>query len=249
MLGFFKWIFALLGLRFNFYGAVLGFLLGYIIDYYVTKYFWKPDGKSSNPANNLNGFVRNLAILTTAVMKADGKVIKGELDYVKAFFRQQFGDDTTKQALLYLRDILKCYLPVQQACIQIQMRVDYATRIHILHYLFGLSFSKGNIHFKELSMIESIANYLNISYPDFLSVKSTFVKSPKPQDIHWAYKTLEIKPDASGEEVKKAYRHMAIKYHPDKVGHRDEKQQKAAEEHFKKINNAFEEIKRLRGMK
>ena len=241
-----KWICSLLGFAyFGIRGAIVGFILGALIDS-LTK---TNHSSASLKHNGLNSFVKSIVIITAAVMKADGSVIKIELNYVKVFFRQQFGESTAKSAVLYLRDILKQTLPVQQTCAQLRAKVDYGSRIHILHYLFGLAKTKGNIISSELITIESIANGLGISYSDFSSVKSAFIKTARtPQEIHWAYKTLEIQPNATNDEVKKAYRRMAVKYHPDKIGHKGEKEQKTAEEYFKKINNAFEEIKHQRGM-
>ena len=62
------------------------------------------------------------------------------------------------------------------------------------------------------------------------------------------YKILEISPDASDEEVKKAYRAAAKKHHPDKVSHLGEDVRKAAEEKFAQVNEAYERIKKARGM-
>jgi DnaJ like chaperone protein len=62
------------------------------------------------------------------------------------------------------------------------------------------------------------------------------------------YRILEIEPSATDEEVKKAYRKMAIKYHPDKVATLGEDVQKAAEEKFKAISQAYEAICKERGI-
>jgi DnaJ like chaperone protein len=63
------------------------------------------------------------------------------------------------------------------------------------------------------------------------------------------YKILEVSPDASDEEVKKAYRVAAMKHHPDKVSHLGEDVRKQAEEKFAKVNEAYDKIKAARGMK
>lgn len=238
-----KWIFAFIGLSYlGLRGALAGFVIGAILDALSKK------PKKEEIQNGLNPFTRSLVIITAAVMKADGKVLKDELEYVKTFFRQQFNDEITKQALLYLRDALKKTLPLEQACIQVRRQLDYATRIHVLHYLFGLARSEGNITLSEENAIEHIASHLGILHADFLSIKSAYIRTSHPNDTHWAYKILEIQPNASNDEVKKAYRRMAIKHHPDKVIQQSEKQRKEAEEHFKKINDAFEHIKRQRSM-
>ena len=67
--------------------------------------------------------------------------------------------------------------------------------------------------------------------------------------LEGAYKVLEVSPDATDDEVKKAYRKLALKHHPDRVASLGEDVQKAAEEKFKNINDAYERIRKARGMK
>jgi DnaJ like chaperone protein len=61
------------------------------------------------------------------------------------------------------------------------------------------------------------------------------------------YKILEVSPTATNEEIKKAYRNMALKFHPDKVQYLGEDFRKVAEEKFKLVNEAYEMIKKERG--
>jgi DnaJ like chaperone protein len=109
--------------------------------------------------------------------------------------------------------------------------------------LFGLSASDGEIHPEEVRVIHTISGYLNISNKDYESIKAIFIK-----DIDSAYKILEIDSSASDNDVKKAYRKMAVKYHPDKVAHLGKEIQKTAEEKFKAVNDAYSEIKKQRNI-
>jgi DnaJ like chaperone protein len=111
-----------------------------------------------------------------------------------------------------------------------------------MHYLFGIANADGVIDKSELNIIEQIAGYLRISQKDFTSIKAMFI-----DDTSSAYKILEINSNASNDEVKKAYRKMALKYHPDKVSHLGEDFQKAAEDKFQKVNDAYQKIKKERG--
>lgn len=63
-----------------------------------------------------------------------------------------------------------------------------------------------------------------------------------------AYRTLEISPSATDSEVKSAFRRLVVKYHPDKYATATQQVQHEAEEKFKKINEAYQLIKKKRGM-
>ena len=121
--------------------------------------------------------------------------------------------------------------------------MDYSSRLQLLHLLFGVSASDTKIHPSELNLIEKISGYLGISSNDFLSIRNMFIP-----ETDSAYKILEIDPSASNDEVKKAYRTMAMKYHPDKVSHLGEDFRKTADEKFKKVNEAYEKIKKERNI-
>jgi DnaJ like chaperone protein len=221
-------------------GGLLGFLVGSVIDsttVHTTSY------NSRSPRTTQGDFGMSLLVLVAAVMKADGKVVKSELDYVKQFFVRQFGEESAKQALLMLKDILKQEIPVQDVCQQIRGNMDYSSRLQLLHILFNVSLADSNIHPSEIVIIEKIATYLGVASGDFLSIKNMFIP-----ETDSSYKILEIEKSCSNDDVKKAYRRMAMKYHPDKVSHLGDDFRKTADEKFKKVNEAYEKIKKERNM-
>lgn len=189
-------------------------------------------------------FAASLVVLAAAVMKADGKVVKSELDYVKQFFNQQFGQQLGNDSLLMLREVLKQDVNVQEVAQQIRQYMDHASRLQMVHFLFGISAADGHVHSKEVDEIRRISNFMGIRTPDFESLKAMFYK-----DVYSSYKILEITPDANDTEIKKAYRKMATKYHPDKVSHLGAEFQKAAKEKFQEVQAAYEQIKKERGIK
>ena len=184
-------------------------------------------------------FVISVLVLLAKVMKADGKLLRSELDYVKNFLKQQFGVQQAKELMMVFKEILDQDYPLRDVCRQIQRSMDHPSRLELIHILYGLSASDGDVHEKEVHVIQSIANYLNINKNDYESIKAVFAK-----DSEAPYRLLEIDPSASGEEVKKAYRKMANKYHPDKVSHLGKEMQDLAEEKFKAVNDAYQQIKK-----
>lgn len=217
-------------------GGVLGFVVGSMFD--------RSDGQQRVFTGTTHGdFTMSLLTLTAAVMKADGRILKSELEYVRQYFSQSFGPAASQEAMLYLRDLLRQEIPLRDVCYQIKNRLDHSSRLQLLHFLFGVSNADGKVHFKEVEVIEKIAGYLGISAKDLGSIKAMFY-----EDTDAAYRILEIKASVSNDEVKKAYRKMANKYHPDKVAYLGEDIRKAAGEKFRKVKNAYDTVKKDRGM-
>lgn len=186
-----------------------------------------------------------LMALSAAVMTADGKVLRAELDYVKSFFSQQFGSAFNKNSLQTLKHFLDSgNIPLHQICQDIRLRMQPEARVHLVHYLFSIAKADGNVSESELHVVRNISEMLGISNIDFESLKNMFYR-----DVDSDYKILGIDSSATDEEVKKAYRQMAIKFHPDKVAQMGEEFQKGAKEKFQKIQEAYDSIKKNRGFK
>jgi len=184
-----------------------------------------------------------LLVLSAAVMKADGNVKRSELDFVKRFFLQSFGQQRAENYIKMLREILQKDYDLRQVSQQVGRYMDYSTRLQLLHYLFGIADADGVISPAELNVISMISGYMGITNSDFASVKAMFIK-----ETDNAYKILGIAPTATDEEVKKAYREMAKKNHPDLVSNLGDEVRQAAEKKFQEINAAYETIKKQRGI-
>ena len=250
MAKFGKWIGAGLGwtLLGGPIGAVIGLGLGWLYDSATDAakrgvFSETGTGSAGYHSTTVGDFAATLLVLIAAVMKADGSVKRSELDHVKAYLVRQFGVESANEALRMLRDILKQPIPVQDVCHQIKYRIDYPSRLQLLHILYGIANADGHVHASEIKVIEQIAYYMGINSRDSSSIKNMFVKS-----THSAYTILGVTSDATNEEIKKAYRKLAVKYHPDKVSYLGEEFRNTAEEKFQKINEAYELIKKERGI-
>jgi len=232
-----KWIFGSLGWAIGGpIGGILGFALGSITEESQKTY------KEGRPVL-ANDFSAVLLVLCAAVMKADQRVMRSELDFVKNYFFRQFGEAHTRERMQLFREILKQDIPLAQVCQQVRQHLDPASRLQLLHLLFGLASSDGAVGAPELTVLGQISSLIGIGQKDFESIKAMFIK-----DTESAYKILEIDRTATDEEVKKAYRKMAVKFHPDKVHHLGPEFQEDAQEKFKKINEAHEAIRKERGL-
>lgn len=223
-------------------GAIIGFTVGSMIDG-SSEAIKTATRTSYSGQTTAGGYVMSLLVLTAAVMKADGKVLKSELDYVKKFMVHNFGEASATEAIRMLRDLLNQTIPVNEVCRQIKQNMNYSARLQLLHFLFGIAMADGEVDTKEKEIISYIGREMGLSEKDYESIQAMFVPNTEAD-----YKILEIETTASDDEVKKAYRRMAMKYHPDKVSHLGDDFQKAANEKFQSVNKAYESIKKERKM-
>lgn len=235
-------------------GALIGFVLGSVVDG-LSEGDLKREGTYRIPNGNRRtrtrvnntksgDFEMSLLVLSAIVIKADGKVDKRELSYVRNHFTQMYGETRAKHAFKLFNGIIKNNnISTRQVCLQIRQQMTHASRLQLLHYLFNIAKADGFVAESEMNMIHKIAGYLYISNHDFESIKAMFYSG-----ISNAYKRLEIDKSATDAEVKKAYRRLVKKHHPDKLQHLGKEHLKGAEEKFRQIQNAYDDIKKERGM-
>jgi DnaJ like chaperone protein len=189
-------------------------------------------------------FELHLLTLSSIVMKADGKVTPNELQYVQQYFVSSYGKDRANAIFKVFNEVVKKReINPARVCQFLNARTRYESRLQILHFLFGIAQADGHVSDSEVRMLDQIAGYLRLTQRDFVSIKAMFVK-----DQDNAYKILEIDKSVPDHEVKKAYRTMAKKYHPDKLVDMDEAYRKGAQEKFTKVQEAYETIQKERGM-
>ncbi|MFC4095955.1 TerB family tellurite resistance protein [Euzebyella saccharophila] len=242
-----KWFAAILGyFLYRFPGAILGFVVGSFIDNLsgggrnAQTIFQDMTRQNVSPAD----FELNLLSLCSIVIKADGKVSQREMDYVRQYFVSTYGKDRANATFRTFNEINKKHqISAERICAYLNQRTRYEVRLQLLHFLFGIAQADGSVSTPEINKIKEIAGYLRVGLQDFESIKAMFIKSANN-----AYKILEIEKSATNDEVKKAYRNMAKKYHPDRVNTENEAIKKGAEEKFKQVQKAYEEIQAERGL-
>jgi DnaJ like chaperone protein len=233
-------------------GALLGFAFGAMVE---DKSLSTTEQKNYDPRRDASpqyqrhqtrqgDFSSALLVLSAAVMKADGKHMKSELDYIRETFRKQFGEAIAAEQIGILKELLNKDIPVKQICDQIKYYMEHPMRLQLIHYLYNIAKADGNVDKSEVELVDRIAYYIGLSQADRDSIKAMFYASTDK-----SYTILEITPAATDEEVKKAFRKMAMKYHPDKVRDLGESHQKAAQDKFIEVQKAYELICKERGMK
>ena len=255
-------------------GALVGYVLSSVFDNISTDNrdtdealrLADRSGADTESATPLFRFQMSLLALMAAVMKADGVVKVSELDVVKQFLPRVFPDhDDRVRALQILKGMLQQDIDVEGIARQVSMQMDIHQRLELLYLLLSIAFADNELDPTEDDMLRHIAHSLGISMLDYESQRATFFSNGYGQQSggygqtddgqestirnnDWAYTVLEIQPTATNEEVKKAYRTMAMKYHPDRVNTLGEDMVKLANEKFEKVNKAYSVIKQERGL-
>ena len=200
--------------------------------------------RQQRPKTQSGDFEVSLLILASIIIKADGKQDQRELDFVRQQFTNMYGKDRANKAFELFKRITKQNISTRQVCMQIKQMMDHPSRLQLMHFLFGIAKADGQVTEDEMRQIYTMSGYLGISNKDYESIKAMFYNSTNN-----AYKVLEIEKSVSDDEVKKAYRRMAKKYHPDRVGHLGKEHQEGAEAKFRQVQEAYEHIQKERGFK
>ena len=222
-------------------GGLLGFIAGSFVDGYVN--MTGAVRHTYSATEQRNSFMVSLLVLSAAIIKADGKTLQSELDYVKDFIRKNFGDAAVPEATRILNQLLSQDVNIYQVGPQIATYMNYSQRLQLFHYLVQLALADGEFSKSEKSVLEAIGSTIGLNNSDVSSVISMFYK-----DTSSAYTVLGVSPSATDDEVRTAYRRMAMKNHPDKVATLGPDVQKAAAEKFRQIQEAYESIKQERGL-
>jgi len=226
-----RWLFAILGYTlFRLPGALIGFFLG--------SFFSPRSIKISS-----RDFEINLLALASLVIKADGKVSQKELDFVRAYFVSAYGKNRANEVFkIFNQNFKNKGISLNKISNLFNLGLNYESKLQVIHFLFGIAKADGSISQQEINKLLEFSNLFKLSYADFLSIKAMFIK-----EVDNDYKILEVDKSASDEEIKKSYRSLAKKHHPDKVQHLGEAYVKAAQDKFQKIQKAYQNIKVKRG--
>ena len=266
----------------------------------------KYEKKYEEKYENNTGFRDSILQLLAAVMKADGRQMKCELDRVKATIRRYYKtDEERSDALKQFQSILndKSKPSLNKICNVINQKFDYAAKSELIMELLAVAYADDNFSEIEASTINKIVTNLFISRKEYKSIKNNFKKKYKQGEYNYdenrneykesyynksqdkkqkkqnkkedenknrdnrysksnsnrsksrnisvseAYDILRVDSNASDAEIKKAYRVLAMMYHPDKVSSLGDEAIRQATESMKQINQAWDVVKVARGMR
>lgn len=204
-----------------------------------------------------NSFLFSMLVLSSYIIKADGKIMHSEMNCVRNFLHNNFGEQAVRQGediLLKLFEMQKQQgattfkETIRKSCVEISFHMNIGQRLQLLDYLIIIAKVDGTISPEEVYALKEVATYLGLSAQDVDSMLNMEASSNQQIGLDEAYKILGISPNATNDEVKAAYRKMALKHHPDRVSSLGDDIREAAEKKFQEINNAKERIYKARGL-
>ena len=254
----------------NFYFAVFGAAVGYFFNRSLRMFSGsEPRPYIIDPGNAFSqvyrerdylaphDFFSSLMVLTAYVVDADGKIMHSEMEHVRTFLRTNFGERGLRQGEALLQQLFQHQRQlrdqqgpeaydrlVQQSCVFIRNQMTLEGCLQLVDFLIDIARADGKVIDIEVKAVRYVARLLGLTANQFESLLHLGEES-----LESAYAVLEITPDATDEEVKRAYKRLALQHHPDRVAALGDDVRKAAERKFQEIGEAKEKIYKARGMK
>ena len=274
-----KWIGGFLGfITAGPLGALAGYALGSLFDRgldevnrddagqqygYAGQQYSHSEQRRRTYEGERNSFLFSLLVLASYIINADGKIMHSEMEMVRRFLRQNFGERAKEQGEEILRKLfeqqkrmgMEAYRSViQDSCHQIRTNMLYEQRLQLFDFLIMIAQADGVIVQAEVQALREMGIHMGLSTEDIeqmLNLGSSHqggATASSASSLDDAYRILGISPSATNDEVKAAYHKMALKHHPDKVAALGEDVRRAAEKKFQEINDAKDRIYKARGI-
>ena len=257
-MGLGKWIAGYLGwIVFGPLGGILGFLLGSFFESASLSGITGSEGRmgamgGDQQQGDRNSFLLSMLAMAAYIIKADGRVMHSEMELVRNFLRQNFGEQAAGQGneiLLRLFEQEKQQGAdafrdtIRRCCSEAARYLDYSGRLQMLQFLVMLAQADGRVDRSEEAALKEVAVWMQLRESDVDSMLHL-----QGDSLEDAYQVLGVSPKATDEELKKAYRRLALEHHPDRVAKLGDDVRQAAEKKFQEINAAKERIWKARGL-
>ncbi len=240
-------------------GALIGIFIGSLFDGNASPLLdgqsggYNGDAGDNNTAQgNRNSFLLSMLVLASYIIKADGRIMHSEMELVRQWLQQNFGQAARQQGDQILRQLFEeakqmgdqAYRQkIREGCQQIYMNTDYSQRLQLLSFLVMIAQADGHVDATEITALKEVAGWMRVPESEVLSMLNL-----EKDDLESAYKVLGVSPSATDDELRRAYRRLALEHHPDRVAALGDDVRRAAEKKFQEINAAKERIWKARGL-
>ncbi len=204
-------------------------------------------------------FTRAVFVVMGRLAKLDGRVTEAEVHFASRTMQKMGLNATQRQCAIDFFYTGKQNgvdpVPYLQQVVRLAGAGSQLSRL-FLKLQCQLAFSKGHIRLKEKIMLRDVAEVLGFSKAELLRIYTEIQVIDVPQQrgdrtlLSRAYSILQINTDADDNEIRKAYRRLMARYHPDKLGQQqgNVEAQRRAQEQFQAVCSAYETITGFRKM-
>lgn len=230
-------------------GGLFFFLFLFIgfwaFSYYVRRKVSEYEKSQTEAHNN---FVSSLIHILVKIAQFDGKITRAEQQTIKNFFRSHLRYDQNQMFWVgeLIKDATANTDSLETLLAGFRSSFAYEPRLILVELVYQVFFSNEIVRDQDLELARNIAEYLELSPYDLQSIQSRYLhrRHAAVNQEQQYYDVLGLAPGASFEDIKKAYRKLSMKYHPDKVGHLGQEFQGVAEEKMKELNAAYQYLKK-----
>ncbi|MFT6982658.1 MAG: DnaJ like chaperone protein [Crocinitomicaceae bacterium] len=247
----------------NLFGALvisLPFIItfGYVAYKKITASAWDKGQFPSDLKYNKDNLLQAYICLSAWMLRVDRKNSIDKIDYMNRFFRSKFGQRDFREDLNFAYNN---QINLRTITSWLALHLNQQERSQVLYFLVGLSLIDGGIDSNEKNILDKVRSVLDISPKELNSIIASYAQQrqrkhkeskasasnySKKSILKLAYDILGISEHASIDEVKKAYRSLVKKHHPDVFATEPIQQQKIAEERFLEIQKAYEMIEKYK---
>lgn len=181
--------------------------------------------------------------LIVAVLKSGRGVTREQLNIINVFYISRFGYGINMHQLQAALLSGQAENTVYNSCAYLNRYLNYSQRLEMVRFLYELARLSQPPTAESILLLQTITAYLQINFNE----KTGTGTATQSLDSH--YEKLGLASSATNDEVKRAYKKLALKYHPDRIQTNDPVEQKKANELFQEINSAYDTVKKQRGMK